>query len=278
MLSLLILLSPASSVEYLILLNATIHKNLTRQLMYILFSPSEGKKLDGKASSLKLDKLLLPSLKAERTKLLDDYKDLILNGDTEQLQALTGIKKEDEIKKYQVDLFTSETMSAIERYDGVAYDYLDFQSLTTKEKEFLNQHTIIFSNLFGPLLAGDLIPAYKLKQGATIKGTATEKVYKKASQGLLNEVVKEELVLDLRAGYYEKFYALEQPFITMKFLKGGKSVSHWAKAYRGKVLRTLASAQPTTPDELINIKFEGLKFIESIPYKKLGTMLVYEVE
>ncbi len=245
--------------------------------MYILFSPSEGKKLGGKASHLELDKLLLPSLKAERTKLLHDYKDLILNGSTEQLHTLTGIKKEEEIQKYQTDLFVSETMSAIERYDGVAYDYLEYQSLSNKEQEFLNQHTIIFSNLFGPLLAGDQIPAYKLKQGATIKDTATEKIYKQASQELLNEVVKEELVLDLRAGYYEKFYALEKPFITMKFLKGGKSVSHWAKAYRGKVLRALASIQPSTLEELMNIKFEGLEFIESLPYKKLGTMLVYEV-
>ncbi len=63
----------------------------------------------------------------------------------------------------------------------------------------------------------------------------------------------------------------------MKFLKGGKSVSHWAKAYRGKVLRALASIQPSTLEELMNIKFEGLEFIESLPYKKLGTMLVYEV-
>ena len=63
----------------------------------------------------------------------------------------------------------------------------------------------------------------------------------------------------------------------MKFLKDGKSVSHWAKAYRGKVLRTIANLQPQTKEELLEIKYDGLKLIESTSYKKIGTMLVYEV-
>jgi cytoplasmic iron level regulating protein YaaA (DUF328/UPF0246 family) len=245
--------------------------------MYILFSPSEGKKLGGNGSSLDLNTLLVPSLSETRLPLLSAYNVLMKGGSQQELQALTGIKKEEEIKKYQSDLFSLPTMNAIERYDGVAYDYLDFDSLSKEEKSYLNQQTIIFSNLFGPLRGGDSIPAYKLKQGATIKGTATEKVYKEASSDALDELFKDELILDLRAGYYEKFYTLNQPFITMKFLKGGKSVSHWAKAYRGKVLRTIASVQPKTQEELCSIDFEGLQFVESVNYKKNGLMLVYEV-
>ncbi len=245
--------------------------------MYILFSPSEGKKLGGEGPSLDLDTLFIPSLRTTRLPLLNAYNDIMNDGSQEELQTLTGIKKEEEIQKYQHDLFSSVTMPAIERYDGVAYDYLDFDSLSKDEQTYLNQQTIIFSNLFGPLRGGDKIPSYKLKQGATIKETATEKVYKKASSDALDELFKDQLILDLRAGYYEKFYTLNQPFITMKFLKDGKSVSHWAKAYRGKVLRTIASVQPKTHEELCAMKFEGLEFVESQSYKKDGLMLVYEV-
>ena len=245
--------------------------------MYVLFSPSEGKKLGGSDSSLDLDTLLFPSLSTTRLSLLNDYNDLMKDGSLEQLQGLTGIKKEEEIKKYQHDLFSLETMNAIERYDGVAYDYLDFGSLSQEEKSFLKSQTVIFSNLFGPLLGGVSIPAYKLKQGETVNGVATEKVYKEASSDALDKFFKDELILDLRAGYYEKFYTLNQPFVTMKFLEGGKSVSHWAKAYRGKVLRTIASVQPHTQKELCDISFEGLEFIESVNYKKNGLMLIYEV-
>ena len=244
--------------------------------MYILFSPSEGKKLGGNDSSLELNTLLFSSLSATRRSLLQKYNDLIRDASLEQLQALTGIKKEMEIKKYQDDIFSSPTMGAIERYDGVAYDYLKFDSLSQKEKAYLNTQTIIFSNLFGPIRGGDNIPVYKLKQGATINEIATEKVYKKTSSDMLNELLKDQLVLDLRAGYYEKFYTLDRPFITMKFLKGGKSVSHWAKAYRGKVLQVLSKIQPKDEEELLSIEYEGLKFIETVAYKK-GKMLIYEV-
>lgn len=245
--------------------------------MYILFSPSEGKKLEGDFPALNTQELLFPQLQESRQPLLKTYNELILKGSEEQLHDLTGIKKEEEIRKYRHDLFTSATMPALQRYDGVAYDYLDLSTLSQNEKDYLYKQTVIFSNLFGPLRGGDLIPAYKFKQGSTLDGIVTEKVYKKEFSSALDTLLEDELVLDLRAGFYEKFYALQKPFITMKFLKGGKSVSHWAKAYRGKVLRTLAQIQPKDEKELLDTDYDGLKFIESIPYKSKGTMLVYEV-
>lgn len=244
--------------------------------MYILFSPSEGKKTGGEAAVLDGSKLIFPSLHDKRLPLLRVYNSLMLQGSKDALCKLTGIKNETEIKKYQNDLFSSPTMPAIERYDGVAYDYLDLASLAAPEKTYLHEHCIIFSNLFGPIRAGDAIPSYKFKQGETLGALATEKVYKKEFSTPLNELFKDELILDLRAGFYEKFYTLERPFVTMKFLKKGKVVSHWAKAYRGKVLRTLAQIQPKNEEELLAISYEGLRFVESIAYKK-GKMLVFEV-
>ncbi len=244
--------------------------------MYILFSPSEGKKDGGTFSAFKEEGLLFPSSHEKRLPLLHAYDEHMLHGTLEELQKLTGIKKEEEIRKYQKSLFVEPTMPALERYDGVAYDYLDLDSLSEDIKSYLFKQTILFSNLFGPLRGGDLIPNYKLKQGSTVNGVFLEKVYKKAFSSSLDTLLENELILDLRAGFYEKFYTLEQPFVTMKFLKGGKSVSHWAKAYRGKVLRTIGQIQPKNETELLNIVYEGLRFIESVPYKK-GKMLVFEV-
>jgi len=245
--------------------------------MYILFSPSEGKKLGGEQLPLNKDNLLFPELYSLRLPLIQAYNDLILDGSDETLQKLTGIKKHSEIQKYQNDIFSTATMPSLARYDGVAYDYLDLDSLTQDQKDFLYQHTIVFSNLFGPLRGGDPIPSYKFKQGATLDKVATEKIYKKEFSASLDKLFENELILDLRAGFYEKFYALNQEFITMKFLKGGKSVSHWAKAYRGKVLQTLAKVQPKSKQDLLDIQYEGLKFVEAVSYKKKGTMLIYEV-
>jgi cytoplasmic iron level regulating protein YaaA (DUF328/UPF0246 family) len=245
--------------------------------MYILFSPSEGKKSGGLSAPLNSATLLFPELYTKRLPLLQAYNTLVNEGSIQELQELTGIKKEKELIQYQEDLFSTPTMPALERYDGVAYDYLELSALSENEKAYLFKQTLLFSNLFGPLLGGDLIPRYKFKQGAKLGEIKTEVIYKKEFSSSLTQLLKNELVLDLRAGFYEKFYTLEQEFITMKFLKGGKSVSHWAKAYRGKVLKALSKLQPKTKEELMAIEFEGLKFIETVPYKKKGTMLIYEV-
>ncbi len=246
--------------------------------MYILFSPSEGKKPGGTGKPLNSEQLLFSQFYNKRLPLLQAYNRLINEGSIEKVQELTGIKKEKELQQYQQNLFSTPTMPALERYDGVAYDYLEISTLNKNEKNYLFKQTIIFSNLFGPLSGGDYIPSYKFKQGAKLDGLKTETIYKNEFSSSLSALLKDELILDLRAGFYEKFYSLEQEFITMKFLKGGKSVSHWAKAYRGKVLRTLSKLQIETKEELMKVEFEGLQFIESIPYKKKGIMLVYEVK
>lgn len=44
------------------------------------------------------------------------------------------------------------------------------------------------------------------------------------------------------AGYKQsdKFYKITRPYTTLKFLKNRKTVSHWAKVYRGIVLRNVS--------------------------------------
>ncbi|MFC2490453.1 MAG: peroxide stress protein YaaA, partial [Prevotella sp.] len=45
------------------------------------------------------------------------------------------------------------------------YKHLDYRSLDSAAQEFVDKNTLIFSNLFGPVLAADALPEYKLKQG-----------------------------------------------------------------------------------------------------------------
>ena len=102
----------------------------------------------------------------------------------------------------------------------------------------VNQPT---ENLFGVLKAGDTgLPDYKLKQGETFSNLKIEKFYMDNFSKVLDEYLENEDIIDLRAGFYEKFYKIEKPYTTMKFIKDGKVVSHWAKAYRGIILKLLA--------------------------------------
>jgi cytoplasmic iron level regulating protein YaaA (DUF328/UPF0246 family) len=168
-------------------------------------------------------------------------------------------------------------MKVIERYDGVAFDYLKYSTLKENEKSYIDKNVIIFSNLFGPVLAGDMgLPDYKLKQGEKIGSFELEKFYNEKFTNSLNNYLESEEIIDLRAGFYEKFYKINKPYFTMKFIKEGKVVSHWAKAYRGIILNLMANNNIQSIEELMNLQIENLS-VEEIKKQKLKTEIVYNI-
>ncbi len=224
--------------------------------------------MGGELAPLSPDALLFPELYPRRQPVLDAYEKLLRSGSDEELSELFGLKDSAEFGRYREGAGNAPTMKAVLRYDGVAYDYLDYPSLNAAAQEYVDRSVILFSNLFGPLRAADPIPDYKLKQGSRIGDFIPEKHYKEHFTAALDEWIAEREILDLRAGFYDKFYVPRSPAVTMKFLKGGKAVSHWAKAYRGKVLRESALNGFETVSELLAHNIEGLKLEEIVETKK----------
>jgi cytoplasmic iron level regulating protein YaaA (DUF328/UPF0246 family) len=243
----------------------------------ILFSPSEAKTSTGDLSPIDSTSFIFPELYAKREYVLSTYINFLHNADKKTLEKLFGLKKEKEILSLQkIDLFKEPTLKAIKRYTGVAYEYLQYTTLTQKEQNFLDENLLIFSNLFGPLLAKDTIPYYKLKQGERLGDFAIEKYYAEHFTPALDQFLEDEFIVDLRAGFYLKFYKLKQPYITMKFTKNGKVISHWAKAYRGMVVKALAQHQPQNEKMFSEIVFENLSVIE-IQKTKIKTEYIFEI-
>ncbi len=243
--------------------------------MKILLAPSETKRSGG-TEPFKLDTLLFESLLPHRTKLLHTYINILQKGDMQVLSKMFGLKKEADILTHKKDIIHELTMKAIERYTGVAFDYLGYEKLDISTQQYIDTHVILFSNLFGPIRASDLIPEYKLKQGEAVGEIKTEKFYHEHSAALMNEYLKEDEILDLRAGFYDKFYKPSKPYTTLKFIKDGKVVSHWAKAYRGIVLREIAKAEVKTIEAFMKLPIEGLS-IQEIQTKKNKTEIIYEI-
>ncbi len=240
-------------------------------MLYILFSPSEGKKFYHTSTQLKLTGGI-----ALRQEIVHNYNNIIKEGDINTLKNLFGLKKEEEVYKYAQDIFTAPTAKAIERYDGVAYDYLDYNSLSEDAQTYLHSHLLIFSNLFGVVRADDEIPIYKVKQGNAIGDIKPELYYKKQLKDFLDNYLHNTQILDLRAGYYDKFYQIPQPYTTLKFLKNGKVVSHWAKAYRGIVLRACAQANISSLEEFHKLEIEYLQ-VEDIKKIKNKTQITFSI-
>jgi len=246
--------------------------------MKILFSPSEAKSDLIDSYKLSYKSLIFSELFEKRLHVIEKLNFFLRNSDLSNLEKFFGIKNKSECERLsKLNILTSSTCRAIQRYSGVAYKYLDYNTLKSEQQKWLCKNTIIFSNLLGPVLAGDDIPYYRFKQGSTIEGFKPELFYKENFREAIDHYIGSDLVIDLRAGFYEKFYTLTCKHITMKFIKDGKVVSHWAKAYRGKVLRELAKKQPNSIEEFENINFAGLS-IEEIIEKKLKKEYIFKID
>ena len=242
--------------------------------MKILLAPSETK-ISGGTLNFNIDSLLFSKLTSTRKKLLHKYINILQKNSFEELSKMFGLKKNSDINYHNRDIIHDLTMKAIERYTGVAFDYLNYQELNHDSKNYIDNNVILCSNLFGFLRANDMIPEYRLKQGEKIAELKAEKLYKKESY-LMEEYLKDEDILDLRAKYYDKFYKPTKKYTTLKFIKEGKVVSHWAKAYRGIVLREIAIAKIDNLEDFMKLSIDNLS-IEEIQTKKNKTEIIYNI-
>ncbi len=243
--------------------------------MKILLAPSETKTAGG-SDPFDLSTLLFKSLLPQRTRLLHTYINILQKGDMQILSKMFGLKKEADILTHKKDIIHEPAMKAIERYTGVAFDYLGYDTLNAETQDYIDKHVILCSNLFGFLRADDLIPEYRLKQGEAVGEIKVEKFYHEYGADLMEEYLEDDEILDLRAGFYDKFYKPQKNYTTLKFIKDGKVVSHWAKAYRGIVLREIAKAKVETIEAFMKLPIENLS-IKEIQTKKNRTEIIYDI-
>ncbi|EAJ1254999.1 YaaA family protein, partial [Campylobacter lari] len=180
--------------------------------MKILFSPSESKSKINTHTYINKKSFIFTSLYNNRLKAITKYQNYIKQCKENDLEKFFGVKDKNEMHELSQNILKKDTVKAIQRYNGVAFEYLDYQSLNENSKKYIDDHVLIFSNLFGPILAKDLIPYYKLKQGEKIKDFNIEKFYKENFSDKLDDFLENELIIDLRAKFYEKIYTIKQPF------------------------------------------------------------------
>ena len=247
--------------------------------MKVLFSCSESKNAVNPLEPLNSHSFEFESLHHNRKLLLKLYQDKINSLDDASLKALFGITKDILLEEYKrLDIFKDGTNKAVELYDGVGYKYLDYASLDYDSQFFVDNNVIIFSNLFGPILAKDTIPLYKLKQGMRIDDIQIDKFYKEHSKECLDEFIGDDLIVDLRAGYYEGFYDINDKYhIKIKFLKDGKMVSHYSKAFRGVFLRAMSQKEKLRDiHHLLTMHIPQMRYLD-ISENGKETTIIFEI-
>lgn len=124
--------------------------------MKILLAPAETKNPNGDSKPVCEENFFLKELFSKREEIFELYENHIKSLDLQELSKWFGLKKIEEVKRYKQSLKNKPTMKAIQRYNGVAFDALAYDSLDNKQKAYIDDNVVLFSNLFGPIKASDL--------------------------------------------------------------------------------------------------------------------------
>jgi len=221
--------------------------------MLILIPPSEGKAKIQSSNILFKD----TNFKYEREVKQVVRHLSILN--QEDLRSIYGTSQEKSeiFHRQNQDVFNSHCAPAIERYTGVVYEYIDWESLDKTAKKYMEKHVRIFSGLFGLLTPQTLIPNYKLKMNVLSLQFHWNPI--------ITEALKDEdVVFDLLPQVHRKAYKPSENVIKVDFSvinKGKKTAAgHFGKAVKGKFIQWLAQNNIQKIDKFEGFQYDGFKW------------------
>lgn len=133
---------------------------MTRRDWLVLLPPSRGVRGGGDPSVTWSDtSLAVGRAGTARRRVIAAARKL--RGD-DLARAIGGAAARTEARRMLAEVHRAPTMPAVERYAGVVYDHLDVATSSSAARRRAHQHVVIPSALFGPLVGGDPIPAYRL--------------------------------------------------------------------------------------------------------------------
>lgn len=284
--------------------------------MRILLPPSAGKTTKESTNHLQLEKLWQAEhLTQTRRQLIDDVQNTALLADAAQIFKL-GPKNAHEISQ-NLEVYDAPALAAWQLYDGVLYEAAKFAQIFSSGEPSqgsqgqvgnhrgdqpqgsqgqggqgqLEELTLVFSALFGPVRLTDLITPHRLSGSVKLPGQGSvASIWSKALKELLTQQLSGHVVVDLRSSEYGAMYRptrgsdcllLNIGVAKVNPATGKRSVvSHWAKHTRGllagALLRAVASGRISASDgdvdEILQVAagLEGVKEVEITPLDARG--------
>jgi cytoplasmic iron level regulating protein YaaA (DUF328/UPF0246 family) len=226
----------------------------------VLLPPSEGKAPSAGGAPLKLEGLSLPALNGAREAVIGELVELCA-GDEGKAREVLGLSEglRGEVAK-NAELLTAGTRPAGQVYTGVLYDALDLATLETAAKQRAARTLLVFSGLWGAVRVTDRIPSYRCSMGVKLPGIGALGTYWRTPMAsALPEAAGDGLVLDLRSSAYTAAWkpkgevAGRTATVRVLHAPTRKVVSHFNKATKGRIVRSLLSAgiAPKGPAELV---------------------------
>ncbi|MEW2508683.1 peroxide stress protein YaaA [Streptomyces sp. NPDC046870] len=254
--------------------------------MLVLLPPSEGKANGGEGAPLRLESLSLPGLTAAREAVLGELVELC-SGDEEKAREVLGLSEglRGEVAK-NAGLRTAGARPAGEVYTGVLYDALGLATLDAAARSRAADWLLVFSGLWGAVRVTDRIPSYRCSMGVKLPGLGALGGHWRAPMAeVLPEAAADGLVLDLRSSAYAAAWrpkgevAGRTATVRVLHAPTRKVVSHFNKATKGRIVRSLltAGAAPKDPAELVEVLRELGYAVEAEAPGKAGKAWALDV-
>jgi cytoplasmic iron level regulating protein YaaA (DUF328/UPF0246 family) len=234
--------------------------------MLILLPPSEGKTAPAAGDPVDPAALWLPPLAPARrrvlTKLVGLCRRSSARGVADSLATLgLSAGQQGEIAR-NAGLADAPAAPAAEVYSGVLYEALDATGLAPEARSWLDERAVVFSGLWGVVRLTDHIPAYRCPVGVALPVVGGLAAYWR--KHLTRALRPDGPVLDLRSGAYAAMWAPAGPRSAavrvlhervVDRVPQRSVVSHFNKATKGRLLRSLAEAgaAPETVDDLTGV-------------------------
>ena len=231
--------------------------------MKILIPPSEGK-----AKIQKPQDILFKDTNFVFEKYVRQVVRLLNLIDNEDLRSIYGTsqKKSELFHRQNEDIFKSRCAHAIERYTGVVYEHLKWNTLSKSGKKYMADNVLIFSGLFGMTSPLTLIPDYKLKMNVLSLQYHWAPV-------ITDALKNEDIVFDLLPQVYRKAYKPSKNVINVDFKvekKGKKTAAgHFGKAVKGKFIRFLAENSITNTEDFSGFNDDGFEWVDNNHFVKV---------
>ena len=214
--------------------------------LFILLPPSEGKAPSGSTGTKfkETDGKFGKSLAKHRAEIIAALR--IENGGSQKLLGVSGLHLA-RAQQANVALRGAKTLRACERYTGVVWDNLDLASLTSAQQKFANANIIVVSGLLGLVCAGDAIPDYRLKIGASLAPMGKLSTWWREELSLvLNKYCAGAVVVDLLPQEHSAAFVPDEKLLNEYFridlaTKSGTAGGHDAKAAKGRLTRHLVT-------------------------------------
>lgn len=220
----------------------------------ILLPPSETKKKSGdETKPYRIVKNLKKynhfiSLETDREYVYGKLREAIAEENSEEIERTFELKGDKLHEAIDIisDLLNENTLPAIERYQGVMFNSIDYNSFKEPEKKNFDESTIFIDAMFGLLKTTDYIPNYKLKITSKFLDMNITKFWKERLEAYFDTLFREKLIIDILPQSHRKIVnynganVIKIRFCTIKNDKLA-DVGHDSKKLKGEIIRYIIS-------------------------------------